>query len=702
MYQILKKLSNVNNENTLAAIEQVTKFNQISPTGLLAEMHKVEETVYGTDWEGANELRREKQMQISSMDERKQRLINKYPDLAEKIAAIFVRARRNVEDAESTDEIRNTVEFISRNLSKYLGVNEAVSESKKSGTGINEGAMKDVDIDIQELTDAAFKKKYNMTKQQAVKQLSGQSRKSAQSQEKEVKEGKLDDLRDRLQAKKDADWWGDNEKPKAKVTSTVHKGKYGAEYQDDANDNDDDNTHNNRKAKKTKVDDTPKKRGRPKGSKQATGAKSPTGKSRLMREEFGDLDSRLIQKIIRGDIDIYDVLAGDYPTYPSLTRELQKMYDRITSEQHLHPDDDFEDIINLMHDEIKSSMGHAAQKGKEPASREVAIVTKEDDDHEDEEQGFFVAIGSEDDGGFVGMIVKDGGKWREVQVSGNAPYNWGGKSYMSYLSPDDVMAWIRGDYRNSDVAGPFSDEQDAMEYAQSQYGLDPVNEEVDTGQANARRSVPASKKEQEKTFSNFQKRLKKEKEDHNKAKAVEETTTSGSVATASAGVAKPSDSMQVGKGIYDSINRDVEKLIAESMNVSVNVGTDSTGNVIKNVSVNADGDDADMLAQMLKMAGIGSNGYKTIAMEPDSTCTGLEEENLANEPDEQYADTDTMVNKLSGGLNKQHMQVNPNNPADNPLAMRKLGRAPSGQIQLGEEEAKIKQGLLDLYKKYQG
>jgi hypothetical protein len=95
----------------------------------------------------------------------------------------------------------------------------------------------------------------------------------------------------------------------------------------------------------------------------------------------------------------------------------------------------------------------------------------DEDDYEDEDQGFFVAIGSEDDGGFVGIVTKDGGKWREGQVSGKAPYNWGG-SYMGYLTPDDVMQWIQKDYRNYDVEGPFSSEEEAREHAQMQYGLD--------------------------------------------------------------------------------------------------------------------------------------------------------------------------------------------------------------------------------------
>jgi hypothetical protein len=84
--------------------------------------------------------------------------------------------------------------------------------------------------------------------------------------------------------------------------------------------------------------------------------------------------------------------------------------------------------------------------------------------------GFFVVIASEDDGAFVGMVTKDGGRWRESAVAGDAPGNWGG-NYMSYLTPDDVMQHIRNDYRRSQVKGPFYAEDQAMEYAQRHFGL---------------------------------------------------------------------------------------------------------------------------------------------------------------------------------------------------------------------------------------
>jgi hypothetical protein len=93
------------------------------------------------------------------------------------------------------------------------------------------------------------------------------------------------------------------------------------------------------------------------------------------------------------------------------------------------------------------------------------------------DDGFYVYIGSESQGGFVGTVIKDGGKWREMGGEGNTPHNWGG-TYMSYLSPDEVMQWIRQDYRRGyEVAGPFSDENEAYAYAERMGGLDPVDDD---------------------------------------------------------------------------------------------------------------------------------------------------------------------------------------------------------------------------------
>jgi hypothetical protein len=48
------------------------------------------------------------------------------------------------------------------------------------------------------------------------------------------------------------------------------------------------------------------------------------------------------------------------------------------------------------------------------------------------------------------------------------------------------------------------------------------------------------------------------------------------------------------------------------------------------------------------------------------------DETYANTPDEKVDDVDTLVNKMSGGMNKQKQQVKKEYPGDNPLAVREV------------------------------
>jgi hypothetical protein len=146
-----------------------------------------------------------------------------------------------------------------------------------------------------------------------------------------------------------------------------------------------------------------------------------------------------------------------------------------------------------------------------------------------------------------------------------------------------------------------------------------------------------------------------------KEEKVDETTVSGSVATAPAsGAPKSKGGMQFGKGVYEgqvaeSFETKLKNVLNEGM--SVNVSTDDTGK--KSISVNATDADADALGDMLKMAGLfSSEGYSRTC----ENCHGIheagacqadmvEEGDLANSPDEVYADKDYMLQQLSGGLN---------------------------------------------------
>jgi len=193
-----------------------------------------------------------------------------------------------------------------------------------------------------------------------------------------------------------------------------------------------------------------------------------------------------------------------------------------------------------------------------------------------------------------------------------------------------------------------------------------------------------------------------------KEESVEETTTAGSVATAPAEAPKGKKGMVFGKGVYEgqiaeSYEAKLQSMLAEGINF--NMSMDAEGG--KSLSVTATDDDAVKLAEILKLAGMGSaHGYEEACPACGQAPCGCDEqidEELANSPDEQYSDTDTMVNTLSGGLNGPKRQINPNNMGDNPLAMRNLGKAPSGQINLGQVaenvQTETERRLMDLYRR---
>jgi hypothetical protein len=129
--------------------------------------------------------------------------------------------------------------------------------------------------------------------------------------------------------------------------------------------------------------------------------------------------------------------------------------------------------------------------------------------------------------------------------------------------------------------------------------------------------------------------------------------------------------MKFGGGIYDSMNRDLENMIAESMSqlnesMSVNMSDSTEGG--KSLTITASDDDALKLATLLKSAGLGGGdsegyggaGYKSACGcgTPDCSCGDEEMDEAApavsdNEPN-WPTNTETSDDALqySGGLNK--------------------------------------------------
>ena len=163
-----------------------------------------------------------------------------------------------------------------------------------------------------------------------------------------------------------------------------------------------------------------------------------------------------------------------------------------------------------------------------------------------------------------------------------------------------------------------------------------------------------------------------EYDEKKKEKKVDETTTSGSVATGGDAPKSTKGGVQIGKGIYDSLNREVENMISESMSINVSMTNDDNGSH-KNITVTAADEDAEMLAQLLARAGLTSGGaaHDHGHQEPCPDC-GSTDCGCDEAVEEAYGDTNASQNQpdwptdteynddamqYSGGLNKPKTDV---------------------------------------------
>jgi len=174
---------------------------------------------------------------------------------------------------------------------------------------------------------------------------------------------------------------------------------------------------------------------------------------------------------------------------------------------------------------------------------------------------------------------------------------------------------------------------------------------------------------------------------------VEETTVAGSVATAPTG-GKSKGGMQFGKGVYESLDQKFRQALTEGMNVSVNMNTGPDGNPSKNITVSADGEDAEALAALLKMAGMGGHDNAESCGTCGKAPCGCEEldENSPDWPtNTEKIDADPNLRTYSGGLNgpKSTGQTTV------PVIASQLGR----QVSM-EESLELERNLFRLYQNY--
>jgi len=81
---------------------------------------------------------------------------------------------------------------------------------------------------------------------------------------------------------------------------------------------------------------------------------------------------------------------------------------------------------------------------------------------------------------------------------------------------------------------------------------------------------------------------------------------------------KAKGGFEFGKGVYESMDHKFRQALTEGMNISVNMNTGPDGNPTKNITVSADGDDAEALAMLLKMAGMGTSHDSAQAVDENS------------------------------------------------------------------------------------
>jgi len=118
-----------------------------------------------------------------------------------------------------------------------------------------------------------------------------------------------------------------------------------------------------------------------------------------------------------------------------------------------------------------------------------------------------------------------------------------------------------------------------------------------------------------------------------------------------------------GQGVYESLNSKLENMIAEGMSVNVNMNIDENGKPTKSVSVNAEGEQAELLAQLLNLAGLHKQeeagcGCGTVPCSCDQVDEAYgDTKPTENKPDyptdkETTGEDDELLRRWAGGLNK--------------------------------------------------
>jgi hypothetical protein len=153
---------------------------------------------------------------------------------------------------------------------------------------------------------------------------------------------------------------------------------------------------------------------------------------------------------------------------------------------------------------------------------------------------------------------------------------------------------------------------------------------------------------------------------------------------------KSKSKFKFGGSVYEALDAQLETLITEGMSVTVNMSQDSEhGEDRKNITVNADGEDADRLAELLQMAGMSQQSSSCSSCGSSPCGCDMIDENNPNWPTDSETNDNAM--QYSGGLNGPKST----GQATTPVLASQLRR----QVSM-EESARVEQNLLNLYRTF--
>ena len=194
------------------------------------------------------------------------------------------------------------------------------------------------------------------------------------------------------------------------------------------------------------------------------------------------------------------------------------------------------------------------------------------------------------------------------------------------------------------------------------------------------------------------KKDKKEKKD-GKEEKVEETTVSGSVATATASGKSSKGSMSFGKGVYESLDKQFKQALTESISVQSKMAECGDGEMAPTLTIQADGEEAAKLMMLLKLAGLENQIPQSCPTCGGSPC------GCAEVVDENSPDWPTNTEKLDAEPNLRTYSGGLNGPKSTGQSTTVGGGIPNFQARRQvsmEESVELERTLFKTWKNYKG